>query len=120
MAQLIPQRIYSHDSISGYRILTDRLWPRGISKEKAALDLWAKDVAPTNELRKWFGHEPAKFPEFKQRYRAELGANPAAADFVATVREQLAAGHDVLLLFGAKDEQNNQAIVLKEWLEAQL
>jgi uncharacterized protein YeaO (DUF488 family) len=120
MAQLIPQRIYSHDSISGYRILTDRLWPRGISKEKAALDLWAKEIAPTNELRKWFSHDPAKFPEFKQRYLAELAANDAAPDFVNTVREQLTAGQDVLLLFGAKDEQDNQAIVLQEWLKAQL
>lgn len=119
MTQLIVTRIYSHDQVSGYRILTDRLWPRGISKEKAALDLWAKEIAPSGELRKWFGHEVDKYPEFETRYLAELNANPDAPAFVATVKTQL-KDQDVLLLFGAKDETHNQAVVLKSWLDQQL
>ncbi len=110
------ERIYTKPvDHSGYRILVDRLWPRGISKVNAALDEWIKEIAPSNELRKWFGHEPAKYPEFRQRYLAELDANPAAAAFV-----KLVASHpQVILLFGAKDEQHNQAVVLKEYLAQQ-
>jgi len=119
MTELQLHRIYDHTPTSGYRILTDRLWPRGISKVNAALDLWAKEIAPTNDLRKWFNHEPAKFPEFRDRYRTELNANPAAAEFIATVKTQLATGN-VILLFGAKDETHNQAIVLKDWLQTKL
>ncbi len=70
----------------GYRILVDRLWPRGISKEKAQIDLWLKSVAPSNELRKWFGHDPEKFPEFEQRYRAELAESGALDELRAVLR----------------------------------
>lgn len=116
--EFIPTRIYAHDQPDGYRLLVDRVWPRGISKDKAALDDWAKALAPTTELRKWFGHEPAKFPEFKTRYLAELAANPA----VATVVAQLKAANPakVLVLYGAKDEVHNNAVLLAPYLAAQV
>jgi len=96
----------------GYRILVDRLWPRGISKEKAQIDLWLKSVAPSNELRKWFGHDPEKFPEFEQRYRAELAGSGALDGLRAVLREH----PDATLLFAAHDEDHNNAVVLKELL----
>ncbi|WP_455087022.1 DUF488 domain-containing protein [Prevotella denticola] len=96
----------------GYRILVDRLWPRGISKEKAQIDLWLKSVAPSNELRKWFGHDPEKFPEFEQRYRAELAGSGALDGLRAVLREH----PDATLLFAAHDEEHNNAVVLKELL----
>ena len=96
----------------GYRILVDRLWPRGISKEKAQIDLWLKSVAPSNELRKWFGHDPEKFPEFEQRYRAELAGSGALDGLRAVLREH----PDTTLLFAAHDEEHNHAVVLKELL----
>lgn len=110
------ERIYTKPADrSGYRILVDRLWPRGISKVNAALDQWSKEIAPSNELRKWFDHEVAKYPEFRQRYLAELAANPATPDFLKLVTQQPTA----IFLFGAKDEQHNQAVVLKEYIEQQ-
>ncbi|WP_054750751.1 DUF488 domain-containing protein [Lacticaseibacillus thailandensis] len=112
------ERIYTRPGTPGFRILTDRLWPRGIKKVDAHLDLWAKDIAPTNDLRKWFNHEPAKFAEFTTRYMAELDTNPATDGFINTLNEQLATGTPVILLFGAKDTANNQAVVLNEWLVA--
>ena len=96
----------------GYRILVDRLWPRGISKEKAQIDLWLKSVAPSNELRKWFGHDPEKFPEFEQRYRAELAESGALDELRAVLREH----PDATLLFAAHDEEHNNAVVLKKLL----
>lgn len=114
------QRIYGNEPEPGsYRILVDRLWPRGISKVKAQLDLWAKEIAPSTELRKWFNHDEEKFPEFRTRYLAELAANPATADFIATVQSHLAQG-DVVLLYGAKDQQDNQAQVLAAYLQDKL
>lgn len=112
------ERIYEHPGTPGFRILTDRLWPRGIKKADAHVDLWAKDIAPTTELRKWFNHDPEKFTEFKQRYQAELTQNPATTELIDTVNAQLQAGNTVVLLFGAKDTTNNQAVVLNEWLAA--
>ncbi|KRM71941.1 DUF488 domain-containing protein [Lacticaseibacillus brantae] len=106
-------RIYAKPPQAGFRVLVDRLWPRGISKVAANLDLWAKDVAPTPALRQWFNHEPDKFTAFTQKYRAELDTNPAASDFVKTVAAQ---SQPVILLYGAKDEVHNHAQVLKEWL----
>ena len=98
----------------GFRVLVDRLWPRGVSKEKAAVDLWLKDVAPSNELRKWFGHDPAKWPEFGRKYAAELKDNPEA---VNTLRG-LAKEHKTLtLVYAAKDEEHNEAAYLKGVLE---
>lgn len=120
MAQLLIKRIYEKQQPVGYRILTDRLWPRGVSKVRAALNLWAKNIAPTSELRKWFNHDPEKFAEFTSKYLAELKANPDAPQFVAQVKEQLEAGQDVILLFGARDTEHNQAVVLADWLKAQI
>lgn len=98
----------------GQRVLVDRLWPRGMSKHEAKVDLWLKDVAPSSELRTWFGHDPAKWQEFGRRYTAELRANPAPVDEL----RQLAAAGDVTLLYGAHDEAHNQAVVLKTYLES--
>lgn len=100
------------EAADGYRILVDRLWPRGISKEKAKIDLWLKSVAPSNELRKWFGHDPERFAEFDRRYRAELAESGALDELRAVLREH----PDATLLFGAHDEAHNNAVVLKELL----
>lgn len=108
-------RIYGLSSTSGFRILVDRLWPRGIRKEDAGIGLWAKDIAPSNELRKWFGHDPEKYDEFTARYRQELDTSPVAEEFAALCREKLAT-QDVILLYAAKDEEHNNAAVLREWL----
>lgn len=114
------ERIYTKPAdMDGYRILIDRIWPRGISKENAALDEWYKDIAPSTELRKWFGHDPDKYSEFKSRYEDELGDNPACEKFAELIQDKLAEG-DVILLYGAKDETHNQAVVLKEYLEKNL
>lgn len=105
------KRVYKKPEVEdGIRILVDRLWPRGLTKEKASIDLWLKDIAPTTELRKWFNHDPDKWNEFKKRYLAELSENRKS---VAILKEQLTNG-DVTLIFGAKDEEHNEALVLKE------
>ncbi|MEO8908368.1 MAG: DUF488 family protein [Microbacteriaceae bacterium] len=107
------KRVYENPSSSdGFRVLVDRLWPRGLSKERAHLDEWLKEVAPTNELRTWFGHEPAKFAEFCTRYDAELDANPA----VATLRSWAAEHELVTLLYSAHDQEANQAVALLAYL----
>lgn len=105
------KRIYlPAEDTDGYRILVDRLWPRGIKKENAKVDLWVKDVAPSTELREWFAHIPERFNEFKERYCAELKGNEAFANLVQVVQK-----HDtVTLLFSAKDEEHNNAVVLKD------
>ncbi|RPE09698.1 DUF488 domain-containing protein [Chitinophaga lutea] len=100
----------------GFRILVDRLWPRGIKKETAQVDLWAKEVAPSTELRKWFHHEEQHWPEFVKRYKAELKASDALAALLPEIKKHKA----VTLLYGAKDEENNQAVVLRELLKAKL
>lgn len=100
------------EETDGYRILVDRLWPRGISKEKAKIDLWLKSVAPSSDLRKWFGHIPERFPEFKKRYKAELAESGALDD----LRKVLSEHPDATLLFAAHDEEHNNAVVLKELL----
>ena len=97
-------RIYDHEQPAGYRILVDRLWPRGMSKVKAHLDEWDKEIGPTNELRKWFNHEDDKFPEFKTKYIAQLKANPVTTEFVKNVKEKLAQ-EDVIFLYGAKNKK---------------
>ncbi|MGW8565245.1 DUF488 domain-containing protein [Isoptericola sp. NPDC055881] len=96
----------------GARVLVDRLWPRGVSKEAAHLDRWCKDVAPSAELRTWFHHEPDRFAEFERRYRAELAGNPAVAELAA-----LGAGDARLtLLYSARDTERNHALVLRDVL----
>lgn len=110
------ERIYTKPAdLDGYRILVDRLWPRGISKVNAHLDEWLKEVGPSTELRKWFNHDVAKFPEFKKRYLAELKSNPAYHQLLSTVKTQLQT-QNVILLYGAKDTEHNQAVILKEEL----
>jgi uncharacterized protein YeaO (DUF488 family) len=96
----------------GARVLVDRLWPRGARKEAAKLTLWLKDIAPTAELRRWFGHDPARFAEFSRRYRAELAANN---DAVSRMDDLMKAGL-VTLLYSAHDAEHNQAIVLADYL----
>lgn len=97
----------------GLRILVERLWPRGVSKEKAAIDLWLKDIAPSAELRKWYGHDPDKWSEFRKRYRAELRANK---DVVSQLKQKIAK-RTVTFVFAASDTEHNSAVVLKEFLE---
>ncbi len=98
----------------GARILVDRVWPRGLKKEALALDLWLKDIAPSTALRQWFGHRPERFAEFAERYRGELAANDAA---VAELAPWLRKGR-VTLVYGARDEAHNQAVVLRDWLRS--
>lgn len=114
------KRVYAPAAAGdGWRVLVDRLWPRGLRKEAAALDLWLKDVAPSNALRQWFGHEIDKWPEFVTRYRAELAALQSEhPETLTELRTRLQAG-DITLLFAAHDTERNQAVVLKEWLEKQ-
>lgn len=96
----------------GFRVLVDRLWPRGVTKERAALDLWLKEVAPSTELRTWFHARPDGFDEFADRYRAELAANPA----VDELRAVATAHPDVTLLYSVKDPERNHAAVLADYL----
>lgn len=96
----------------GQRVLVDRLWPRGLRKEAAHIDEWRRELAPSTELRKWFGHEAAKWPEFCRRYAAELRAQAGIAGELAA----RAKTETVTLLFGAKDEEHNNAVALCEWL----
>ncbi|CEJ11670.1 hypothetical protein BN1110_01965 [bacterium YEK0313] len=97
----------------GARVLVDRVWPRGVSRKAAALAAWSKDIAPSTGLRKWFGHDPARWPEFRARYRSELAAHP---ERVAALRAMLREG-PVTLVYGAHDEERNNAVVLAEWLD---
>ena len=98
----------SPESMDGKRVLVDRIWPRGITKEKAKIDLWLKDVAPSTELRKWFGHDPERWAEFQRKYRAELKGSPAL-----TALKELARNAKVTLVYAAKDENHNNAVVLR-------
>jgi uncharacterized protein YeaO (DUF488 family) len=108
------KRIYDPpDREDGARVLVDRLWPRGARKDKAKLTLWLKDIAPSDDLRRWFGHDPARFAEFSRRYRAELGANE---DAVSRLEELVKAG-PVTLLYAAHDEAHNNARVLADYLK---
>lgn len=110
------ERIYTKPAdLNGYRILVDRLWPRGISKIRAALDNWEKSIAPSTELRKWFNHVPDRFPEFKTKYLAELEQNPSTKEFVNLVAEKLKK-QNVILLYGAKDQKHNQSIIIYNYL----
>jgi len=107
------KRVYDPvSSDDGKRILVDRLWPRGIKKEDARIDLWQKDIAPSDELRKWFSHDPAKWPDFKKRYKEELKDK---LELIEKLREKPKKGN-VTLLFAAKDTGHNNAVVLKEVL----
>jgi uncharacterized protein YeaO (DUF488 family) len=108
----IKRAYLSADAEDGYRVLVDRLWPRGLTKEKAHIDLWLKDIAPSPELRVWFGHAPERFAEFGRRYRAELKRSPEpVARVVALARE-----NPVTLVYAAKDPACNHALVLQAFL----
>ena len=107
------QRVYEDEQTdSGYRVLVDRVWPRGVKKESLHLDEWAKDLAPSTDLRKWFGHRPERWEEFRIRYRDELRSHGEAVDRLLKV----AARRRVVLLFGARDVEHNQAVVLRDFL----
>ncbi len=97
----------------GRRILVERLWPRGVTKERAALDSWMKEVAPSSELRSWFSHDPARWPEFQRRYREELRARPQEIEKLVDLTRQ----GDVTFVYGSRDEQHNAAVVLREVVE---
>jgi uncharacterized protein YeaO (DUF488 family) len=102
------------ESGGGFRILVDRLWPRGVSKSAARIDLWLKEIAPSAALRKWFGHDPSKWTTFRDRYFRELDQNPKAVEqLMAHVRRGT-----VTLVYGAKDQEHNDAVALKEYLES--
>lgn len=108
------KRIYDPPETSdGSRVLVDRIWPRGVSKDEAKLDLWLKDAAPSTDLRKWFGHDPERWEEFQRRYRAELRDNDEA---LAPLRKLIEDG-PVTLLYGAHDEAHNNAVALREYLD---
>ncbi len=110
------KRVYEPpDAEDGMRVLVDRLWPRGLSHERAQVDHWLKDVAPSDELRAWFGHDPAKFDEFRRRYLAELKDSSAAQEALAQIRA-LAAKGTVTLVYGARDTEHNDAVVLRDFL----
>jgi uncharacterized protein YeaO (DUF488 family) len=97
----------------GLRILVERLWPRGVSKQKAQIDLWLKDLVPSTELRKWYNHDPAKWSEFRKRYRAELKGQGDVLSLLKHVTEE----KNVTFIYAASDEKRNSAVVLKEFLE---
>jgi uncharacterized protein YeaO (DUF488 family) len=113
MTILLKRAYQPYDENDGFRVLVDGLWPRGVTKGAAHIDLWLKEVAPSAELRKWFGHEPERWQEFRKRYLAELRHKP---DAVGTLVEHARHGK-MTLVYGAKDEQHNQAVVLKGYLE---
>ena len=112
------ERIYSNPGAndSSFRILVDRLWPRGLSKDEVKVDLWQKDIAPSNSLRKWFSHDSKKWDEFKARYFKELEKN---SESVNTILDKIKEG-SVTLLYGTKEEKFNNAIALKEYLEEKI
>lgn len=97
----------------GLRVLVERLWPRGVSKQKGRIDLWLKEVAPSPELRQWYGHEPSRWPRFRNRYRAELKSKEGVVALLRLVCEE----KEVTFVYAASDEQRNSALVLKEYVE---
>ena len=108
------KRVYEEPSqVDGLRILVERLWPRGLTKVRASIDLWLKDVAPSTELRKWFDHDPKRWKEFRERYLAELKGKKEPVDLL----KQKAKEGAVTLIYAAKDEEHNSALVLKKFLE---
>lgn len=120
MNNLEIKRIYQPiNNCDGFRILVDRLWPRGIKKIDAEIDLWAKEITPSPQLRKWFNHQAEKFEQFKQSYLIELNNNPYGVEFVEICKQQISQ-QNVTLLYAAKDPLYNHALILKQWLLPQL
>jgi uncharacterized protein YeaO (DUF488 family) len=112
--KMMIKRIYEPAAKSdGFRVLVDRLWPRGISKADAKLDVWLRDIGPSTALRKWFNHDPTRWLEFQRRYFAELKGKRA---LLAILKEQATISRSVTLLYSAKDEQHNQAVALRSFL----
>ena len=112
MSVMLKRAYEAPAAADGKRILVDRLWPRGLAKARAGIDLWLKEAAPSTELRKWFAHDPEKWAEFKQRYHAELKGNPALSEL-----RRLAGEGPVTLLYAARDQAHNEAVVLKQMLD---
>lgn len=111
---IVTKRVYEPVApADGFRLLVDRLWPRNLSREKAAIDAWLKEVAPSTQLRKWFGHDPAKWESFRKRYAGEL----AASGGLDELRELIKPHRKVTLLYGARETTYNHANLLREWLE---
>ncbi len=111
--QVLVKRIYDKsDKSDGYRILVDRLWPRGMRKEQAQINEWCKGIAPSPALRQWFGHDPGRWEAFRQKYTEELKQNPELDKLLKVLQEK----QKVTLLYAAKDEQHNQALVLRDFL----
>lgn len=114
MANIKMKRVYEDPSPDdGYRILTERLWPRGVSKERANLDQWMKGVSPSHDLRKWFDHDHSKWEEFKDRYRKELFGSEAIQELIEIIKTE----ETVTFVFASKDEEYNSTVVLKEFIE---
>jgi uncharacterized protein YeaO (DUF488 family) len=107
-------RIYDAENVKGHRVLVDRLWPRGVSKGKANLDKWLKEIAPSDELRKWFNHDPSKWESFKEKYMEELKDKKDLVDGLL----DYAKNGNLVLLYASRDEKHNNAVVLKEVLES--
>lgn len=119
--QITCERIYDKQQTKGVRILVDRLWPRAVSKANANLDHWLKDIAPSPTLRKWFNHDPKKFEDFKAAYLNELASNDAQIQEVQKILDIVRNNNDdLILLYGAKDETYNHAVVLQSFLEARI
>ena len=115
VAMLKLKRIYDGAEPSdGYRILVDRIWPRGMSKQKAGVDLWLKEIAPSDALRKWFAHDPERWMEFQRRYRGELRKQKALTDGVKELEKK---HRTVTLIYSARDERHNQAVALRAYLK---
>lgn len=114
MSSIKIKRAYEpHEKSDGFRILVDRLWPRGIKKSDAHFDIWLKEIAPSNQLRKWFNHDAEKWEEFKSKYATELEQSPALEELLALLQKHKA----VTLVYAAKDAEHNQAVFLKEYVE---
>ncbi|MEY2340687.1 DUF488 domain-containing protein [Acidithiobacillus sp. IBUN Pt1247-S3] len=112
--QIITWRVYEHPFPDGYRVLAERLWPRGVRKSDLGLDAWPKELAPSTKLRQWFGHDPARWGEFQERYRKELQVHEAVARSLL----ESAGKRDLLLLYAAHDTEHNAALVLQGFLVA--
>lgn len=114
---IVLRRIYEENKkLGGHRVLIDRVWPRGISKDDANLDEWMKDIAPSSSLRKWFNHDPDKFDAFKKSYQKEIQENSEAKSKLNELKD-IASDGRLVLLYGAKDKEHNHAVVLKEMIE---
>jgi len=115
---ILLKRVYEPAAtVDGYRVLVERLWPRGVSKERAALDRWVKDAGASDDLRKWFGHDPEKWEEFRSRYFTEIRKRP---EVIAELEEIIRENPVVTFLFAAHDEEHNNAVALRQFMNAEI